>query len=271
MLKSNPVTTTSRSDVVFEVRPAKVRSGLPLYFPFNQLEHQTGFQSQFGVLKQQAVINQITGDTSGARYAVYCDTILVDFDSCPESALDFRRGLEKDSIAFVEAFSGGRSVHFHIACYPIFGVSVPASVKQWVASRTSKADLSVYHTNGMFRLFGTRHEKTGKIKEPTARVRGHAAVVRVIDAPVAFDELEGNVSEIEGALGFVLSLLNGQPPVGNRYQTLWSCAMGLKNALGDKSTTMTVIEGLINAINGTWQNQKEPGEISRLLREISNR
>lgn len=271
MLKSNRMRTMSRSDVVFEVRPNKVRSGLPIYFPFEQLENHTGYQSQFAVSKEQAVLNQINGDTSGANYAVYCDTVLVDFDDCPESALLFRNGLKEDNIAFVEAVSGGRSVHFHIACDPIFGVSVPSSVKLWVANRSSKADLSVYHTNGMFRLFGTKHEKTGRIKEPVLRVPGKRAQIKLLDASCEWDDFNEDITELEGAFGFVLSLLNGQPPVGNRYQTLWSCSMALKSALGDKPTTMPVIEGVINAINETWRSPKEASELTRLFREIARR
>jgi len=261
----------SRSDILFEARSNKVRAGLPTYFTFEQLENQRGFQSQFGVTHEQAAMNQIIGDTSGARYPVYCDTILVDFDDCPNDAHLFRTGLERDSIAFIEASSGGRSVHFHIAIDPVFSVSVPSSVKQWVANRSAKADLSVYHTNGMFRLFGTRHEKTGNIKEPTFRHQGKRAAVELLDEPQFWGSSGPELSDLEAAIGFTLTLLNGQPPVGNRYQTLWACAKSLKGALGDKSTTMTVIEGLINAINETWPQPKEAKEISRLIKEISNR
>ena len=271
MLKLNPTMVMSRSDVLFEARPAKVRSGLPLYFSFEQLENQRGFQSQFAVTRQQAVLNQLNGDTSGASYPVYCDIILVDFDGCPDDAQLFRTGLEADNIAFIEANSGGRSVHFHIPIDPIFGVSVPSSVKQWVANRSSKADLSVYHTNGMFRLFGTRHEKTGRIKEPTHRSKGKRASVKLLDVRDDWNDFNGDVTEVEGAFGFVLSLLNGQPPVGNRYQTLWSCAMALKSALGDKSTTISTIEGIINAINESWPVPKEASEVTRLIREIARR
>jgi hypothetical protein len=272
MLMPKSPMTMLRSDVLFEARSTKIRMGLPAYFTFEQLEYQRGFQSQFGITHEQAAMNQIIGDTSGARYPVYCDTVLVDFDDCPDDARLFRNGLEKDFLAFVEADSGGRSKHFHIAIDPIFGVSVPSSVKQWVANRSAKADLSVYHTNGMFRLFGTKHEKTGRVKKPTHRQKGRRAEILLIDEPRFWGEpSDFEISNIEGAIAFVLSLLSGQPPVGNRYQTLWSCAKALKEALGDKPTTMPTIEGLLNAVNETWSQPKEVKEIHRLLKEISPR
>lgn len=114
--------------------------------------------------------------------SVYCDTIFVDFDDRPEEAKAMQGVLKRLGIGFCVYDSGGRSVHLHIKCKPIEGSWVPLAVKNWVRRMSNgKADLSFYHPSGMYRLPGTVHEKTGRIKHIIHQEKGALAYIMESD------------------------------------------------------------------------------------------
>jgi hypothetical protein len=101
-----------------------------------------------------------TGSSAGLKwFPVYSDELLLDFDDQPEAAKAAYSWLVARGHNFEEWDSGGRSVHFHIPIEPMFGPSVPASQKVFVAANFPGADLAFYHAAGMYRLPGTAHEK----------------------------------------------------------------------------------------------------------------
>jgi hypothetical protein len=260
---------TTRSDVRFEFRSGKVRIGPPVYVTYGELQGLQGYQSQFGVPVAQARANTEAGQTKGAKYAVYSDILLVDFDDCLDRANSFDARLRHGGIAFIRAVSGGRSDHFHIAIEPMFGPDVPYSCKLWVAANAPGADLSVYHRNGMFRLFGTRHEKTGRIKELTGSNQGSRLTIPYHEEEPHVSWGTSHVSDLEAALGYALSLLQSEPGVGARHQALWSFARSLADAAAENVPDPgAFIEGFLHAINATWTNRKDTSDLHRIMRDL---
>lgn len=261
---------TNRSDYLFEWRREKVRKGPPVYVAYPELFALTGYQSQYGVTRKQAAANTRIGHTKEAKYEVYCDTLLVDFDDCTGKADAFDSYLRKNHIAFLRGVSGGRSDHFHVALDPLFGTDTPYSCKLWVIQFAPGADVSVYHRNGMFRLFGTRHEKTGKPKVLTSSATGKRLCI-------PYHEEEPHVSygtgeratDLEGALAHALSLLGSEPTVGNRHQAAWSFAKNLLEATQDVvPDPRSFVEGFLYAINAQWKNPKPSEDLRRILGDL---
>lgn len=257
-----------RSDFLFEFRSQKARVGEPVYVGFSDLFNLHGFGSVFGVTEGQAVENVKRGATNGANYPVYCDTLLVDFDNNSNAARHFDTFLKGQGIAFIEAHSGSRSEHFHVCIDPMVGVDVPYSLRQWVKLHAPGADQSIYQHNGMFRLFGTRHEKTGKQKIVTGSNRGRPLHIPYLEKEWSEYSTLGGMTDIEGAFIQLLSLLRFEPLVGNRHQTLWGLARTLADTLQDAPDLRATVEGLIYAVSGQWQNQKEEKDLKRILSDI---
>lgn len=271
-----------RADFLYEYRSGKARQldenrpagqdKPPVYVPYEALHNLRGFQSVFGVSKAQAAENVIRGSTRGARYAVYCDTILVDFDGDVSVAYAFRDYLKAKGTAFILSHSGGRSIHFAIPCIPIFDVNAAYSVKLWAISHAIGCDPSIYSRNGMFRLHGTKHSKTGINKKILECFRGKAVEVSIVTEEYSDEfrlQSEGNfvnpgVPSIEGFFAQVQSLLSVEPAEGRRYQTLWS--------LGDSARAGGipghVTEGILRIINDQWRNPKPASELERLFNEL---
>lgn len=261
--------TFSRDDFLFEFRSQKARVGPPAYVPFSGLFSLTGYGSVFGVTKEQAGENVRRGSTNGAYWDVYCDTLLVDFDDRPADADAFERALIGMGAAYIRANSGGRSVHFHAAIEPMFGRDVAYSLRCWVGRVAPGADLSVYQRNGMFRLFGTRHEKTGRFKEHVHTHPGRAIAIPYVEEEDRWAGGGGAVSGLEGALAQALSLLQCSPGVGGRHQVLWSLARNLADELvGVAPDPAAAVEALIYAVNASFPQPKESSDLQRIMRDL---
>jgi len=260
---------TNRSDVRFEFRSGKVRQGPPVYVSYRELLVLKGYQSQYGVLKKQADFNTQAGQTKGVTYEVYCDTLLVDFDACVHRADFFDGVLCRAGIAFLRGVSGGRSDHFHIPIDPMFGTDVPYSCKAWILQNAPGADTSVYHRNGMFRLFGTIHEKTGRPKILTKTVQGQRLHIEYQEEAPRVSYSTGHVSDLESALSYALSLCGNEPTMGTRHQQLWSLAKSLADATNQTvSDPAGLVFGLLQAVNANWANKKDTDDIHRIVRDL---
>lgn len=246
-----------RAEVVFEFRPFVGRSGGLVFVPFHTLLGLEGFQSVFGVSLDTARDLYRLGSRAGFCGEVYCDVLLVDFDDVPEQAKAAEELFENDGIAFLKYNSGNRSIHFHVPIVPMTGEGVPFSVRSWVASNLPGADLSFYHHQGMFRLPGTIHLKTGRRKTLLrkfvgARLRIPSVLPKSIENGVC-DVTDG----IEEILMKAVQLILDPPTKGNRHTNLWSLGSRLKTA----GFTHEFIEELLNGINEQWEEKKSRNEI----------
>lgn len=148
----------------YEVRHSLRRYGKIQFATKEELSQHIGFQSAFGFDRDVMEICQKENSLKPLKaLPVYCDTLLMDFDSNDEAASKFE--LDKlVGINYQKFHSGNRSIHFHIKIFPIIDNSVPMRIKQWVKKHAPEADLSFYHHGGLYRLPGTIHDKTSKPK-----------------------------------------------------------------------------------------------------------
>ncbi len=149
--------------VVYEVRNRLMRSGPPVLVPYEELSQYTGFRSVYGYGPEAAGQIREQGHTANLTgLPVYSHMLLVDFDDQPEAGYAMANALKDYDWVLFD--SGGRSLHLHVLIEPMEGSDVPQLQKQWMRERFHKADMSIYKTAGIYRLPGTQHEATGRMK-----------------------------------------------------------------------------------------------------------
>jgi hypothetical protein len=264
----------NRSNFLWEYRSYVKRAGPPTYVPFFELTRLTGFQSVFGIPIQDALNNIRRGSVEGGVYPVYCDTLLVDFDDKPEKAENFQKFLNSLHVAHFKCDSGNRSIHFHVPIFPIIGENVPYSVKRFVEKYGEGADLSFYLYNGQYRLLGTKHRKTGRVKKILEKVKGRRLEIPLLDMPE--DRLTGGSFLGESTplqlLQKAVSLMHDYPGKGNRHIKLWSYAQQLYENLPITGDKIEVITALVSCINTQWglegNETKTEDEIRGIILQI---
>ena len=148
-----------------EVRSGKIRIAPLCLVPAEDLHKYTGFHSMYSFTEQLTLNMLIAGNTQGLDMEeVYSKILYLDYDDAPEDAHNFSLLLRERGIRFNRFDSGGRSVHFHVAIEPMFGVDVPYSQKEWTEKNAPGRDGTIYRHSAMFRLEGTVHSKTRKQK-----------------------------------------------------------------------------------------------------------
>lgn len=262
----------SREAHVWEYRSNVSRSGAPVYVPFNVLLNLQGFQSVFGIPLEEAEKNTVRGSSAKSTYPVYCDTLLLDFDDCPDKAALAEEYLKQAKVAFLKFDSGNRSIHLHAAIEPMCGVAVPGSIKQWVSANMEGADTSFYHNQGMFRLPGTVHRKTGRKKLLLERVDGHRLIIPVLELR-RYERGVGRDGEVADTFGSILEkmayLTHFPPSPGNRHMSLWSLAERLNVLFKGEPDRLQTIETMLWSLNETWRDRKTRADIVGIVSRLS--
>jgi hypothetical protein len=179
-----------------EIRSTVQRTGKPLLVPVEEVVRHTGFRSVF--MFDEATRDYILaqGSTRDLRsFAVYSDTLFVDFDGTDSTA--FKQMLIDQGIAFLEFDSGHRSTHYHITIEPMHGPNVAARQKAWMKEHASHADLSIYHNAAVYRLERTYHKSTGKPKILLASYSGCKLVIPELPAA---QQRQIHISEDDGGI-----------------------------------------------------------------------
>ena len=147
------------TEILYQVRGNKIRKSTILLVPKEDLPNYRGFRSVFGFPVETAgfILNQNSTRNIGGL-ATYSDDMLLDFDNNETAADAAATWLATAGVGFSVWHSGGRSIHIHIDTLPMQGLGVPFKHKKFVATFFGGADLSFYHTAGMYRLPGTLHE-----------------------------------------------------------------------------------------------------------------
>lgn len=163
---------------LYEVRNSVKRLGPPVLLAYGQAQLRPGYISTYGYgdtairrIKEQGHMQDLAGYTVDSR------ELLVDFDNKEAEAKAFIRYLRKRSIGYTAGPSGGRSVHVHVRIEYMEGPLVPKYQEAWCAKNAHGCDMSIYHVGGVFRTWGTIHEKTGRPKEVQEVRKGKELII----------------------------------------------------------------------------------------------
>ncbi len=167
-----------------EVRPEIKRVGPPVLVPLANAYEHVGFRSVYAYGHALAQHILATGTTRGMQQqSVYSDELFVDFDH--SQGEDFLLHLYDEGIQHSVWTTGNRGVHVHVAIEPMEGVAVPDSQAAWVKGNVVGADPSFYIHGGQWRLPGTVHAKTGRLKTKHHELTGRRLEIPLVTPRVA--------------------------------------------------------------------------------------
>lgn len=217
-----------------------------------------GYASIYGFSKEDAQTIKDSGNSSGfSRFAVYADTLYMDFDTGLEDALKVSELLEDKGIAHTVWDSGSKGGHLHIEQVPAYCQHLPYCQKRWVMTLGIECDLSLYQHGRILSLPGRIHPKTGRAKTQVKAVLGSPVNLDLSPPPPSLTFKFEPILGLEGGLLQVLGLLSDPPTPGNRHQRLWSAAERLASAgLTEITTTELLIE-----VNSKWPEPKSEQEV----------
>lgn len=153
--------------------PSKHYGAKPYFVERDGLPDKTGFSSLYAVTEDTAEAIESTGTTAQFKGVVHSERLWLDFDT-EESSDAAQSKLESMGYDIIVYHSGNRGIHVGILRDHAPSHLLPAKDKAWVEANFPDADRSIYTPLHLFRLPGTRHEKTGRIKEFITHIRGGA-------------------------------------------------------------------------------------------------
>jgi hypothetical protein len=219
---------------------------------------------------------QDQGNASGmSRFEAWSDTLFIDIDNDPDAVTSFREYFRNQNTTYSMWESGGKGVHFHLPTPLYHHRHMPSIHAKLVAESGIRCDTSLYRHNSLFRLPGTTHQKTRKIK---TLLEEHQGVGLTLPEQmfswadnlkeVTYTKLvEYDKSETEHTLLKAIHLIMNEPMQGTRYMSLWSLAKrAAETGFSEDFTTE-----LLEVVNERWQNQKPQEEISRAVLEAFSR
>lgn len=172
-----------QSQIMVEIRSTVSRHGPPNLVPHQERYGHKGFTSMYGYGPEAVQHIRRNSTTAGLDgFALYSDTLYVDFDDKPEEARAMIEALA--GYQFQVYDSGGRSIHLHIPIKPMYGPAVARSQKAWMEENYPEADLSIYRPGGIYRLPGTYHHKNpGRRKALVSSHEGDIMSIPMKTAP----------------------------------------------------------------------------------------
>jgi|SRR5271165_3835192 len=150
----------------------------------SELPPTGGFSSLYNFTQETGEAISETG-VAGYKGVVWSPWLKIDFDD-REAAMEARERLIAEGIGFEMYKTGNRGMHFYInrPCLPSH--LLPQMDKMWVESNFPKADLSIYTHLHMFRVSGTKHEKTGKLKIIVEIFEGRPLIIDPVNKMQSF-------------------------------------------------------------------------------------
>lgn len=178
---------------LYEYRSTSVRKGMPIMLPKEEFIHLNGFISLFGFSQDAVDYILSTGATRGVgkHFALYSDTLKLDFDDAPDAEKRALGWLKERGINHRLYSTGNRGHHIHIDIKPMEMRGLASFFASLVGSLFPGADVNIYKPTGIIRLPGTYHAKTGgKMKlvdEYKGTIMNLLEYKRVIPVPVVRD------------------------------------------------------------------------------------
>jgi hypothetical protein len=223
-----------------------------------------GYSSIYGFSKEDAQTIKDSGNSSGfSRFAVFADTLYMDFDTGLEDAAMVSALLTDQGIAHSLWDSGSKGGHIHVKQVPAYAQHLPYCQKRWVMTQGFVCDLSLYQHGRILSLPGRIHPKTGRPKRLIAEEAGEPISLDLSPAPATLAFNFEPVIGLERGLLQVLGLISDPPTPGNRHMKLWSCA----EALASAGMSPTTVYELLCEVNSKWPEPKSEAEVLEAVKQ----
>jgi hypothetical protein len=223
-----------------------------------------GYRSLYAVTATDAEAIERAGTVAGWRGTVWEERLWIDVDSY-EEAERLELKLIKEGYAYEAWDSGGKGAHFGIVrnCEPSHLLCVRD--KLWVSSFGVGADTSIYSPLHLFRLGGSRHEKTGRPKELVSRSAGKAIELPIYEKPktsIAYSYQAGDRSVFD-----CTRIRNNSVPVpfGQRHAHLVRLAYALRD---DANVSDDQARWWLGEVNKLYEERKTEEELDHIIQTI---
>lgn len=224
----------------------------------------TGFASLYAVTEADAQAIEQTGTTAGFKGSVWAPRLWLDTDSYEDAdrAETTLKGMGLDYVAYD---SGGRGAHFGVLrdCLPSH--TLPARERAWVREHFPYADTSIYTHLHLFRLPGTTHESTGRVKHAVRSVRGrHLTLPPLVARGV--DLSPERYSNGRSVLACFSVLRDSVPvAVGKRHETLVRLGYALCQDAGVEADYAL---WWLREVNKLYAEPKPDEELEKIVRDV---
>ncbi len=226
----------------------------------------TGFSSIYHVTAETAQAIEQAGSAKWFKGVCWSERLWLDIDSY-EAADEVEKRLNEMGVDYVAYDSGGRGAHFGVLRDAVPSHLLPVLDRSWAARYFPEADLSIYTHLHPFRLPGTKHAVTGRIKTLVYK-RGGSAVT----LPKFREEPKAQNSQVIAAQGSTSifdcrRVMFNTVPVenGQRHETLVRLLYGLKEEAG---APVEVAQFWIDEWNKLLAEPKTEEELEKAIRSI---
>lgn len=224
---------------------------------------KSGYTSLYAITKEAAEAIKQEGTTTGFKGVVWSPQLQIDFDSYDQGRAAESK-LKEMGYAYDVFDSGGRGLHFSIHRDHAPSHLLPQKDKQWVHKHFSEADTSIYTHLHLFRLPGTIHEKTGRVKQLIQTHPGQVLRFGVIEKERL--SLVPRISSIEGSVFDSHRIMGNTVPTesGQRHPTLVRLAYALK----DYGVAPATAFWWIDETNKMFPDPKTQEELEQIIRSV---
>lgn len=238
----------------------------PTFVPLSDIPKE-GFMSLYAVTEETATAIKQAGTTKGFKGVVWSERLWLDFDD-QDAARRAESKLKEMNYDYVCYTTGNRGLHFGILRDHVPSHLLPFFDKTWVKDNFPEADSSIYTHLHPFRIPGTKHEKTGRVKELLHGRRGSTLVL----PPFKKEEIQINSSGQGGGKSVFdcFYVMANTVPVnaGQRHQTMIKLIYALKN---DADAPMEAALWWLAEWNKMLSEPKEQHELEKAVRSIYER
>ena len=235
--------------------------------PLDALTGKTGFRSVYALCEQDAEIVKEAKNSKGlSRFPVYSEELFMDFDNGADEAKKWFEWAKGRDFTATLYESGSKGYHLEILTIPHFGQNVPYSQQMLIKRLGAEADFSLYRHGSLYRLPGTKHKKTGRIKKVVDGHMGNRMLdYRLMDAPKVEIAVDYDEDCFEMALIRILTLYRMQiDPRESRTQKLF----GICKELQKSGISMEAVYEIAHTLNVSWGDRaKDEGTIRRVAKE----
>jgi hypothetical protein len=219
-----------------------------------------GFISLYSVTESTAAALHEAGTTAGFKGVVWAERLWIDIDSyAAADAVETR--LRSMELNFEAYDSGGKGAHFGVFRNHAPSHLLPAKDKQWVQKHIPEADLSIYTHLHPFRLEGTHHEGTGRVKVLVASCPGQALTLPPLDTKVQ------KTPQGEKSIFDCFRVMSNISPAseGERHDQLVRLTYALKD---DAKVGPYSALWVVDQVNKRFEKPKEYHEIEKIISSI---
>jgi hypothetical protein len=228
-----------------------------------ELEGLRGFRSYFGFDPVSAAMfmeNRRVKSTKGMN--VFADELFIDIDNDEEAAKHCWEVLSGLGIMADVYFSGSKGYHFCIATLPAWSRDLPYCHLTFVKSLGIRCDECLYQSGRLFRLPGTVHGKTFRVKELVGRIEGDVVEIPIVKQPIRSCDVVRSDGSIQDFVRTLEMFMANPPANGTRNNRFWGLARsGFAGGFSE-----AFVEEALERVNDEMDDPLDDSEIAQVLR-----